>query len=184
MIEVADSVKLRKYKEEDAAELFALVTANRAYIRPWLTWVDATRRQEDSLEYIRQANHLAKIQEGLALAIEVEGKIAGSIAMHHWHHETKRAQVGYWLSHHLEGKGIMNVCLGSFLGFLFTDIGLNKIELHHLTENKRSAALAKRTGFVTEGIIRQSTWLNGRLQDVVVQGLLRSEWQLLHRKTV
>lgn len=42
--------------------------------------------------------------------------------------------------------------------------------------NKRSSALAERLGFKIEGVIRQSYFMNGRLEDLVITGLLKTEW--------
>jgi len=50
-----------------------------------------------------------------------------------------------------------------------------------MPSNKRSAAIAARLGFKVEGIIRQSYYMNGRLDDLVITGLLRSEWNNTNR---
>ena len=52
---------------------------------------------------------------------------------------------------------------------------MNKIEIHFVRTNERSAKIAERLGFKIEGIIRQSTIRNGMPEDVVVAGLLKSE---------
>ena len=60
--------------------------------------------------------------------------------------------------------------------FAFQKIGLNKIELRFIPHNKRSAAVAERLGAKVEGIIRQSHLFNGKLEDIVVTGILKNEW--------
>ncbi len=62
-----------------------------------------------------------------------------------------------------------------FIAYLFEKIGLNKIEIHFLPTNKPSAKVAERLGFKVEGIIRQSVMRNGKPEDMVITGLLRSE---------
>jgi len=68
--------------------------------------------------------------------------------------------------------------LEHFIEYLFVITGLNKIEIHYVPANKRSAEVAKRLGFRLEGVIRQSTMRNGMPEDTVVTGLLKNEWKV------
>ena len=97
--------------------------------------------------------------------------------MHHWEQSTKRAQLGYWISEKWEGKGIMNTCLSRFVDFLFEKIGLNKIEIHFVPANKRSAKVATRLGAKVEGVLRQCCLRHGQIEDIVITGILKSEWK-------
>ena len=174
-IKIDDDILLRTYSVDDAPELFSVVNASRRHLHTWLEWVDKTTKEEHSLQFIQQSLHQLDTQEELALGIFYDGKIIGGIGMHKWEQSTKRAQIGYWITEEYEGKGIMNKCLVKFIDFLFDKIGLNKIEVHFLPGNKRSAKVAERLGFKIEGIIRQSVIRNGMPEDMVVAGLLTNE---------
>jgi ribosomal-protein-serine acetyltransferase len=145
-------------------------------LHKWLDWVDKTTKQEHSLQFIQQSLNQLHTQEGLALGIFLNDSLIGGIGMHHWDQLAKTAQVGYWISREYEGKGIINRCLVKFIDFLFKKIGLNKIEIHFVPSNTRSAKVASRLGFKVEGIIRQSVVRNGMPEDLVITGLLKSEW--------
>src|SRR5262249_36999655 len=159
---IDNKILLRSYKVEDAQELFHAVNGSRGHLKPWLNWVDKTTKPEHSLQFIQQSIHQLNTQEALALGIFFNDKIIGGIGMHHWDLETKKAQLGYWISKEQEGRGIMNNCLVRFVDFLFEKIALNKIEIHFIPANKRSAKVAERLGFKVEGIIRQSHLRNGK----------------------
>ncbi|MBN9483434.1 MAG: hypothetical protein BGO70_13210 [Bacteroidetes bacterium 43-93] len=174
---IDDSLLLRSYQLEDAAELFRSVNESRAHLRPWLVWVDATQKQEHSMQFIQQSLVQQHNQEALALGIFHNRKIIGGIGMHHWDHVLEKAQLGYWISKEFEGRGIIHRCMLRFIDFLFDKVNLNKIELHFIPANKRSAAVAERLGFKIEGIIRDSYVQNGRFTDLVVTGLLKAEWK-------
>jgi len=176
---VGDDFLLRSYSIEDAPALFKAVDAARAHLRPWLAWVDKTTRPEHSLQFIQQAIQQQHNQEGMALGIFHGQDLIGAIGMHAWDHEIKKAQIGYWLAPQYEGKGILSHCLDRFVDFLFQNVGLNKIEIHFIPANKRSASVATRLHCKVEGIIRQSAMHHGKLQDIVVAGLLKEEW--VHR---
>lgn len=173
---VDDNLLLRSYQPSDAEELFACVNNSREHLRPWLPWVDMTTKPEHSLQYIQQSIVHQKNQEGIALGIVLDGKIIGGVGMHNWDHHLKKAQLGYWIAKDFEGKGILSECLKRFIDFLFVNVGLNKVEIHFMVSNKRSAALAERIGCKVEGIIRQNYILNGTYHDLVVTGLLKTEW--------
>ncbi len=178
MLLVNDDIILKNFTEENAAELFAVVNNNRAHLRPWLVWVDATLREEHSLEFIRNARQEQYDQQSISFGIFKKGKIIGGIGMHQWDRPLRKAQIGYWLIQEEEGKGILYQSAKVFIQYLFDQLQLNKIELHHLPSNTRSAAVAKRLGFILEGIIRDSFLINGSLQPLVVNGLLRKEWNV------
>jgi len=174
-INIDDNLLLRSYEVGDAQELFDVVNDSRKHLHPWLEWVVKTTKPEHSLQFIQQSQHKTYEQEALDLAIVYDNKIIGGLGMHHWEQDTKRAQIGYWISAAHEGKGVMKKCLSGFVGFLFDKIALNKIEIHFVRTNERSAKIAERLGFKIEGIIRQSIMRNGMPEDVVVAGLLKNE---------
>ena len=176
-ITVDNQLLLRSYNVDDAQKLFEAVNNDRSHLHPWLDWVDKTTKPEHSLLFIEQSIHQLDTQEALALGIFYNDKIIGGIGMHKWDLATKRAQAGYWISKEYEGKGIINKCLRAFIDFLFEKIGLSKIEIHFIPLNHRSAKVAARLGFKTEGIIRQSVISNGLPEDIVITGLLKSEWK-------
>jgi ribosomal-protein-serine acetyltransferase len=176
---VDNNILLRTYQAEDANELFNAVNGSRKHLHPWLNWVDNTTKVEHSVQFIKQSLHQLHTQEALALGIFYNDKIIGGMGMHHWEQSTRRAQIGYWICKEYEGKGIINQCLLRFVDFLFAKIGLNKIEIHFVPSNKRSARVAERIGARVEGVIRQSVMRNGALEDIVMVGLLKSEWQPL-----
>jgi ribosomal-protein-serine acetyltransferase len=173
---IGDDLLLRSYELEDAAELFRAINESRAHLRLWLEWVDDTTKQEHSLQFIQQSLQQLHNQEALALGIFHKRKIIGGIGMHHWDHRVKKVQIGYWISKEYEGKGIITKCTYRLIDFLFDKLGLNKVELHFVSNNKRSAAIADRLGCLIEGMNRQSSLLNGKLEDVVITGILKKEW--------
>lgn len=174
-LQVDNDLLLRSYLMDDSEQLFDAVSRNRAHLSPWLNWVGKTTKVEHSRQFIEQS--LQQQKESVAMGIFYENKLIGGIGMHQWDRDIKRAQVGYWLDKTYEGKGIMHKSLEYFISMLFEKIGLNKIEIHFVPGNKRSARVAEKLGFRMEGVIRQGILWNGMLEDIVVTGLLRTEWR-------
>ena len=177
-ITVNNEIILRSWLTDDADELFLAVNNSRQHLGPWLNWVQHTTKMEHSLQFIKYSQQALDNQESLALGIFFDGKVIGGIGMHQWNHSVKKAQIGYWISKEFEGKGIITNTLKVFIRFLFEKTGLNKIEIHFSPANKRSAKVAEKLGAKVEGIIRQSAVRNGITEDVVITGILKSEWQV------
>lgn len=173
---IDENLLLRSFQPDDTAALFKAVDESRNHLRPWLRWVDATTKPEHIQQFIQRTQQQLNNQEALELGIFYNRQIIGGIGMHEWNHFLKKAQVGYWIKKEFEGMGIIHRSLTYFIDFLFAKPGLNKIEIQFMPSNVRSAAVAERLGFKVEGIIRQSYFMNGKLDDLVVTGLLKSEW--------
>ena len=176
---IDENLLLRSFQPDDALALFKAVDESRTHLRPWLRWVDATTKLEHIQQFIQRTQVQLNNQEALELGIVYNRKIIGGIGMHEWNHYLKKAQIGYWVSRDFEGKGIIHRSLTYFIDFLFAKPGLNKIEIQFMPANTRSASVAERLGFTIEGVIRQSYFMNGKLEDLVITGLLKSEWEPL-----
>ena len=176
-IDIDNDIQLRSYKVEDMDALFNAINNSRQHLNPWLDWVSKTTKPEHSLQFIQDSLQQLETQEALALGIFIHHQVIGGIGLHQWDQKTRRAQIGYWITHEYEGKGIISRCLTQFVAFLFEKIELNKIEIHFVQANRRSAKVAERLGFKIEGIIRQSMMRNGMPDNVVIAGLLKSEWR-------
>ncbi len=170
---------MRSYKPEDASELFHCIDSSREHLRPFLNWVDHTTKVEHSLQFIQMAQAQLNSGDGLALGIYLQESriLIGGIGMHNYLPEQGRAQIGYWIAKPYEGRGLMLRSTHRFIDFLFQKLQLNKIEIHCLPQNTRSLELASRLGAVEEGRIRMSYLRNGQLEDIVVTGILKSEWE-------
>lgn len=177
IIRIDEHLLLRNYEIEDADRLFEAVDNSRQHLGPWLNWVAKTKKPEDSLEFIQQSKHQLHAQEGVALGVFYDDKIIGGVSMFEWQHETRNAQIGYWICAEYEGRGIVARSLEAFMAYLFDQIGLYKIEVHYVPANKRSAKVAEKLGFKVEGVLRQRFLRNGVIEDLVITGLLKSEWK-------
>jgi ribosomal-protein-serine acetyltransferase len=172
---VPGDIVLRTYSPEDATTLFHTIETNRAHLRRWLIWVDSTRLEAHSLSFILNAQQQQQEQRSLALGIFRQEQLIGGIGMQDWDHNLRKASIGFWLSKAAEGQGIIQQCAPVFIRFLFEKLDLNKVEIHYLPGNTRSAKAAQLLGFRTEGLLRDSFLMHGGYHDLVITGLLRRD---------
>lgn len=176
---IDEHLMMRSLQLSDAAKHFQAVNSSRSHLRKWLSWVDVTTKEEHTLQYIQKIEQQHHNHETIVLGIFFDSELIGEIGMYEWSHSLKLGKIGYWISHEFEGHGIMYKCFSRFIEFLFEKIGLNKLEIRYVPRNKRSARLPDLMGFKREGVLRQSFLLHGQLEDLIVSGLLRNEWQAM-----
>lgn len=172
-----NDVELRLLTPDDAAPLFALVDKNRAYLRQWLPWLDATKSVDDIAQFIKKAqDHLTK-SEGVEFGILFRGILVGVISLHNVDAANRRGTIGYWLDADHQWKGIMTTAVRLVLRYGFGTLKLNRIKISCAVGNAKSCAIPKRLGFTHEGISRQYEWLYDHFVDINNFSLLASEWK-------
>lgn len=77
----------------------------------------------------------------------------------------------YW------GRGYGTEAMRLLLGYGFYELNLHRIELRVYSYNQRAIRSYEKIGFQHEVTERQSLYRDGQYHDVLVMGLLRSEWQ-------
>ncbi|MEO7097443.1 MAG: GNAT family protein [Polyangiales bacterium] len=71
----------------------------------------------------------------------------------------------------------------TFLGYLFEQQGCQRVWCTLRAPNAQAARGVEKCGFVREGVLRQHDFLEGALVDVVVYGILASEWPAVKAQT-
>lgn len=169
------NLEIRLLAEADAPLLFALVDANRTYLRQWLPWLDSTITQQDSLAFIGLTREQSERGESLELGVWLHGELAGMVGFIHIDWQNRSAGIGYWLAETHQGAGVITNAVRSLIQHGFDVWKLHRLEIRCATGNQRSCAIPRRLGFVHEGIVREVEWLYDHFVDHQVFGLLESE---------
>lgn len=169
-------LSLELLEPRHAEALFRATDENRAHLRRWLPWVDATRSPDDSRAYIRATQQQFGADAGFQTALMVRGELVGMIGHTGIRWERRATALGYWLGERHQGQGYMTLACRAYLDHAFGALGLNRVEIRAATGNQRSRAIPERLGFVLEGVVRDAEWLYDRFVDHAVYGLLAREW--------
>lgn len=165
---------LRPWRRQDAAalaraasDLRVAATLRDSFPFPY-TRADARRFLRECLR--------GDPQRQIALAIEVEGHVAGSIGLFaQGDIYRKSAELGYWLASPYWGQGIMSQALPRVCARAFERMDICRIFAETMAGNIASRRVLERCGFQLEGVLRQSAYKNGRLTDTCLYGLLQGE---------
>ena len=112
-----------------------------------------------------------------------EWKLIGSCGFHVIEQKNRCAEIGIVIGDKTEwnkGYGSETVTLLQRHGF--ETLNLNRIFLRVYADNIRAVRSYEKAGFVLEGRLREATYKKGKYEDVLLMGILRSEWFLPKKK--
>ena len=172
---IRPGVDLRILEERHAPSLFSLIQREREQLREWLPWVDPTRNQDDTRAFIQRTLEQFGANDGFAAGIWEHERLAGVIGMHPIKWLDHKVELGYWLAREFQGRGLMTDAARAVTRHALVELGLNRVEIHCATTNKKSRAVPRRLGFTCEGVMREAQYVNGRYLDIEIHSLLRRE---------
>jgi ribosomal-protein-serine acetyltransferase len=176
-IAAGGGIELRPVSLEHCAALYALIDSNRVRLREWLPWVDWSFSLGDLNAYIKDRERDNAAGISLTTAIFADGELCGAVALHTINRRDRNTSIGYWLDSEYEGRGIMTQACRAIVTEGFRRYGLHRVEIRCATGNAKSSAIARRLGFVEEGILHEAEWLHDHWVDLSVFGMLERQWK-------
>lgn len=123
----------------------------------------------------RLSNYKYRRAYGFVLLLKdnPDGKIIGDCTFSQvFHGPLQAAVLGYKMDEKFAGKGYMLEALNALLQFMFSGVGLHRVEANVRPQNARSYHLLRRLGFVLEGFSKSYLELDGRWEDHLRLALL------------
>ncbi len=116
-------------------------------------------------------------QQGTSFAIDVAGKVVGSIAIVPQTDILRvNAEIGYWLGEDYWGKGIITEAVRIMVGYTFAEFAeINRIFAGVLAHNVASMRVLEKNGFRLEAILKEAAIKNSIIEDDYLYALLRKE---------
>ena len=167
-------VRLRAMEPEDLEDSYKW--ANDCEVTLWLTSPRYLVSRETEQQWIDDApaNNFSDVR----LAIETkDGKHIGGINLHRVHPEDRKAGLGIMIGerdHWSNGYGTDAVT--TLLAFAFDEMNLHRVWLHAFADHDHAIKCYQRCGFREEVRLRQEVYQGGRHYDVVVMGVLETEF--------
>ena len=91
---------------------------------------------------------------------------------------TQGCTLGYWIGERFARQGYMFDGVRALIPFVFSTLGLHRIEAACLPTNEASQSLLAKAGFRREGLARKYLQINGEWRDHVLFALLEDEAQI------
>ena len=166
-----ERVVLRPFRPEDVEPLW------RAKLDP-VKWAQTSAQP---LTPVTLEEHRARYAEpakdsSAQFAVDVDGELVGRALLFHVDDLARNAELGLALLPEHQGKGYGRDVLRVLVDYGFRSRNLHRVHLQTLSSNERGLRAYRAVGFVEEGRQREHAWVEGQYEDMVLMGILRSEW--------
>ncbi|HVE68967.1 MAG TPA: GNAT family N-acetyltransferase [Solirubrobacteraceae bacterium] len=168
------TLTLRYAGPEDAAAMFEL--ARDPEVTRFFAW--RYERPEEAEAWV--AGLPARREAGVLLdflVVHPDHGAVGVTGLSELARRDRRATVGTWLGRAHWGTGVNRESKALIAAAAFGRLGLERLTAYTSTGNPRSQSALARAGFVREGVLRRFHRHPSGVHDVVVFGLLRSDWE-------
>lgn len=161
-------VRLRPLRRGDAPAWLALRAQNASWLEPW----DATNPlpvegpRPSFPTFVRRLGAQARAGQSLPFAIDYAGALVGQVTVSGIAYGSMRgAAIGYWVSQHVAGRGIMPTAVALAADHCFTALELHRIEINIRPENLPSLRVVEKLGFRDEGLRERYLHIQGEWCD-------------------
>ncbi|HEV7183162.1 MAG TPA: GNAT family protein [Leifsonia sp.] len=171
----SDSVKLRARTEADVDVLFKLAADLN-------TWEE--RNPSSPAPLTREAFEARLAQadsdsssKNVRFVVDLDGDAVGSVSLFEFDDLARHAEVGIAVLAESRGKGIGTAAISQIIEFAFVRCNLRRVHLQAIASNLGAIRAYEKAGFALEGRQREHAWVRGRYEDIVIMGILRSDWK-------
>lgn len=155
-------VTLRPWTVDDAADIMAARSADPELDRQF---GENGPRTLDEYERFITDEMLVDLDREISLAIDLDGRAIGCVGVacesgSAPDDDDRRAWVHYWTAPEHRGAGLASRACATLVRYAFTEMGVDRIELGHRTDNEASCRVAHKSGFTASGsasVARNST---------------------------
>lgn len=167
-------VQIRKWELADAKDLSAALSNKKILdnLRDGLPYPYAEKDGRDYISAVLAANE----NDTFAFAITADRKVIGSIgAFRQGNIHRQTAELGYYIAEEYWGKGIMTKAVKQLCDYVFSNTDIIRIYAEPFADNAASCRVLEKAGFQLEGILRSNAVKNGKVLDMKMYSLLKSE---------
>ena len=92
------------------------------------------------------------------------------------------AELGYWIGVPYWGQGYCTEAAKATVAYGFENVGLHRIRSSHFRRNPASGRVMQKIGMICEGCLRQDVNKWGVFEDLILYGILATEWHELKNR--
>ena len=169
-----DRLLLRPHRSEDVDPI--VEACQDPELQRWLTALPVPYTRESAVGFIHDISARGRaLGTDLSCAIEADGELVGSCGMHHLTGGRLGPEIGYWIAPWARRRGYAAEAAAGLARWAF-DRGATRVHLFTDVGNEPSQAVARRAGFLQEGVVRRCLeYRDGSLGDAVLFGRLADE---------
>ena len=159
-------VYVRAVRPRDSRPLKELLAKNRSWLVKWEATIPGYSESPTAGEIIRSLMRLARNDQAAPFVIEYQGRVVGQVTVSGLSFGSlASAAIGYWVSEDVAGRGITPKAVALVADWLFTGLGLHRIEICIRPENASSLRVVRKLGMRYEGLRRRYIHIDGDWRD-------------------
>ena len=159
---------------------------SRAFLAPWEpVWASDELTKGAFRRRIKRYQKEARLDSAYAFFVfraEDDMLIGGCTLSNIRRGVTQCCALGYWIGERFARQGYMHDAVRALIPFIFSTLGLHRIEAACLPGNEASRNLLQKTGFVQEGLARRYLQINGEWRDHLLFALLEEDMRAVAAK--
>jgi ribosomal-protein-alanine N-acetyltransferase len=171
----SDKATIRGLLSEDAPSLFTLCTTEPVGRFIWPPPSSAARFQQ-FIDWTRDQQTTGR-QICFAVVPAGENMAAGLFQIRQLEPNFISAEWGFVVGERYWGTGLFMDAARLVLDFLFTTVGVNRLEARTVVTNGRANGALKKLGAVQEGTLRKGFCTEGRRFDQYMWSILADDWR-------
>ncbi len=175
-ISVDDEILLRPVTEYDQDVMWQAIDSGREYLGEYMPWLHEYPTEEaHTLGFKKRLFERDNFDRTGSYVVEFQNQLAGTMGFGNPSRDNS-VDVGYWLREDLQGRGIMTRCVSALINMAIVEMGIHRIVIRAATANLSSRGIPERLGFVHEGTMRATGYVNGEYMDLEIYSMLDHEW--------
>ena len=155
---------------------------SRAFLAPWEpVWASDELTKGAFRRRIKRYQKEARLDSAYAFFVfrgEDDVLMGGCTLSNVRRGVTQCCALGYWIGERFSRQGYMYEAVRALVPFIFSTLGLHRIEAACLPSNQASQSLLAKVGFRQEGVALRYLQINGEWRDHVLFALLSDEAQV------
>lgn len=167
---------LRPFVRSDADAVWRLASARE--IAQYTLHIPHPYERHMAETWITSHKERYETGQGLTLAVTERegGALVGAMGLA-VDAENQTGELGYWIGVPYWGRGYATEAARALVDHGFAALGLHRIHASYLAPNIASGRVMQKLGMVREGVLREHVVKWGVRHDLVLYGLLRSEYE-------
>lgn len=153
-----DRLVIRAPKLDDTMDVWCAVSRSAKDLRRFTTWAQQELTIETTEEHVRRsvAEFIGRKSLYFHLFLKETGEFVGCVGLSAIDWKIRKFTLDYWLDTTFEGHGYMTEAVSGLTDFAFEHLQAERVEFHCDEKNSKGRAVAKRSGFELEGILRKN----------------------------
>ncbi|NOT89407.1 MAG: GNAT family N-acetyltransferase [Lysobacter sp.] len=172
-----NGILIRPWTASDADALFDTISTSLPTLSQWLPWAKPGYSRDDSAAWIAYCQRMREAEDEFHFGAfdTATGALLGSVGLNHRIRAARSAHLGYWVADSARGRGVAVEAAKQAARFGFDTLGLQRIVIQVLPENRASLRVAIKLGAVCEGIARNGILVDGDPREAIVHSLIPAD---------